>query len=323
MKKIYIKFVDFYKGFQPEDNDFVDFLRERYEVVFSDKPEYLFYSCFGNEHLKYDCIRIFYTGECMTPDFNECDYAIGFDRLSFSDRYIRIPLYNMFQYRKEYKELFETRVFSEQDIKQKTVFCNFIYSNCFAEDERTNFFYRMSKYKTVLSGGRYLNNVGGAVKDKRKFQEKSKFTIAFENTSYPGYCTEKLMEAFVAGTIPIYYGDREVAQDFNEEAFINCHRYPDFDAVVERVKELDEDDSLYLKMLNQAPIKTFLKEETLKQFLYNIVEQEYEKAARRPKSSTALAREKIIKRHLFSESYLYPCYRKFRNLAGRIRKRAL
>ena len=54
-----------------------------------------------------------------------------------------------------------------------------------------------------------MNNIGGAVSDKFAFQQKHKFSIAFENTSYCGYCTEKIVEAFVAGTIPIYWEIQE------------------------------------------------------------------------------------------------------------------
>ena len=104
---IKLKFVDFFSGFNKQDDEFLDVLKERYEVVQCDDPDYIIYSGFGYEHLHYDCIRIFYTGECQTPDFNECDYAIGFDRLQFGDRYMRVPLYNIFQYKPEYDVMFE------------------------------------------------------------------------------------------------------------------------------------------------------------------------------------------------------------------------
>ena len=97
MTPIKLKFVDFFSGFDESHNDFLDILSKKYEVVISDNPDYIIYSGFGYDHLKYDCIRIFFTGECITPNFNECDYAIAFDRLSFGDRYMRVPLYNIFQ----------------------------------------------------------------------------------------------------------------------------------------------------------------------------------------------------------------------------------
>ena len=38
-----------------------------------------------------------YTGENQVPDFNICDYAIGFHYIDFQDRYIRFPLYHFYQ----------------------------------------------------------------------------------------------------------------------------------------------------------------------------------------------------------------------------------
>lgn len=39
-------------------------------------------------------IRIFYPPpENLVPDFNICDYAIGFHYLDFEDHYFRFPLY--------------------------------------------------------------------------------------------------------------------------------------------------------------------------------------------------------------------------------------
>lgn len=49
----------------------------------------------------------------------------------------------------------------------------------------------LSQYKLVDSGGRHRNNVGGLVKDKYEFDLSYKFSIAFENSSYQEYLTEK------------------------------------------------------------------------------------------------------------------------------------
>ena len=322
MKSIKIKFVDFYKGFNTQDNEFLTVLRKKYDVVFSDDPDYLFYSCFGHEHLSYDCIRIFYTGECVTPDFNVCDYAIGFDRLSFADRYLRAPLYGLFQYKEAYQELLNPSPFLESDLKAKTGFCSFVYSNCFAAKERVLFFEKLSQYKAVSSGGRYRNNVGGPVKDKRAFQAKHKFAIAFENTSYNGYVTEKLMEAFTARTIPIYFGAPDVTLDFNEAAFIRCSDDQDFDEAVQRVIELDQNDELYLQMINTPAIQKGAAE-SMDDFLYHIVDQDISAAKRRPTSVTALERQTLVKRHLFFEQRIYPVYAKIKSGFGRLRKGAL
>lgn len=75
-KKIKIKFVDFWNDFDIYDNDFYKILFEKYDVEISNQPEYIFYSCFGFKNLDYNCIKIYYTGENIVPDFNNCDYAI-------------------------------------------------------------------------------------------------------------------------------------------------------------------------------------------------------------------------------------------------------
>ena len=254
MKKIKIKFVDFYDGFNKESNDFIDTLKQRYEVEISDKPDYIIYSVFGYEHLKYNCIRIFFTGECQTPDFNECDYAIGFDRMSFGDRYIRIPLYNLFEYKQRYQSLLNRKAITINEIKGRE-FCSFVVSNCFAYDVRATFYDKLSLYKPIASGGRYKNNIGGAIKDKQTFLSKYKFNIAFENCSYDGYATEKIVDAFAAGVVPIYYGDPRITSDFNPKTFINVHDYPSWNAVIERIKQIDEDDDLFLSMLNEPIVQ--------------------------------------------------------------------
>ena len=96
--------------------------------------------------------------------------------------------------------------------------CGIFIATAFSVVDGGVFFDKLSTYKQVSSGGRFRNNIGGAVADKKAFQADHKFAIAFENTSYDGYCTEKLMEAFAAGTIPIYWGDPNVAKDFNPES---------------------------------------------------------------------------------------------------------
>ena len=99
-KHIRIKFVDFWDDFVPENNLFYQLLSEHYDVELSDNPEYLFCSVFGDEHLRYDCVKIFYTGENQCADFNLYDYAIGFDRMEFGDRYFRLPIYYLNRYQK-------------------------------------------------------------------------------------------------------------------------------------------------------------------------------------------------------------------------------
>lgn len=46
------------------------------------------------------------------------------------------------------------------------------------------------------------------------------FSFAHENAYYPGYFTEKVLDCFATGTIPIYWGDPEIGRIFNTDGVI-------------------------------------------------------------------------------------------------------
>ena len=280
-KTIKIKFVDFYPNFIPQKVTLWTWLWDRYEVVLSDDPEWVVFSVFGNEHLRYNnCVKIFFTGENYTPDFNLCDYAFGFEYIDFGDRYMRFPLWL------NYSNDVEAMLGKQKNIQlcEKTDFCSFVVSNPHGNEARAQFLDELSKYKTVHSGSRWRNNVGGPVEDKLVFQRKHKFSIAFENTVHPGYTTEKIVQSFAAQTIPVYWGDPRVIETFNPNAFINCNDFPNWESVIERVKEIDQDDALWQKMMETPALKDpkmiDKAYQEAKAFLYHIFDQEPEAAKR-------------------------------------------
>jgi hypothetical protein len=81
-----------------------------------------------------------------------------------------------------------------------------------------------------------------------------KFVMSFENSSYPGYNTEKLVDGFISKTIPIYWGDTNVNSDYNPKSFLSYHDYNNQDILIEKILELDNDDSKYNQMLLEQPI---------------------------------------------------------------------
>ena len=181
MKAVRLKYVDFWPDFDINmDLLFQTLKKKNYQVELSEKPDYVIYSTFGNKHLDYDCIRIFYTGEEQSPDFNICDYAMGFDYITFGDRYFRLPLMYQPIYERSYNQMVH-RQGSEGSLYRK--FCSFVYSNPQADPIRGYFFNKLSEYKKVDSGGRYKNNIGRTVTDKIVFESEYKFSIAFENVS--------------------------------------------------------------------------------------------------------------------------------------------
>lgn len=264
--KIKLMFTDFWFDLTLENikTSFIyQLIEQAFEIeITATNPDAVIYSCFGFEHLKYSCPRIYYTGENKRPNFNRCDYAFSFD-YPVNERNFRLPLYRVYPI---YDRLFEARD-PDKIIAQNRKFCSFVNSNAKAK-ERIDLFDKLSKYKQVDSGGKVRNNVGGRVADKIEFISSYKFNIAFENASHPGYATEKLMEALITNTIPIYWGDPKVGNDFNPKAFINCHDFDSMEKVIEHVKKVDNDDDLYQQYLSEPFLKDnqeteFCKEEDI------------------------------------------------------------
>lgn len=294
MKEIKIGFTDFWGNFNPEDNFITQVLRSKYRCVLSENPDYLFFSTFGCSHLKYDCVKIMFIGENLTPDFNLCDYALGFDWLEFGDRYMRLPLYLV---RDNFKDFIPNSTITDE-VALNRKFCSIVVSNTKnANPMRERFFRLLSEYKQVDSGGRLWNNIGGSIADKDHFISQYKFNIAFENSRSYGYTTEKIIDAMIADTLPIYWGNPLVHRDFNPKSFINISDYQTAEKAVERIMELDNNDDLYLQMLREskvADLSMFGWEKRLIGFLSQIVEKPLDSA----KYTTDYGMQKLHKHDL-------------------------
>lgn len=241
----------------------------RFSLVFDPcDPEVLI----GTEHLFVDFrarwrfsrlyspkrLAVFYAGECIAPDMNVFDYAFVFDRnLSLGDRIVRHPTL-VFFFAHVFDNLSLARTDDSGDFREKTGFCNFLYSNPKAHPHRDWLFRTLSGYKPVDGLGPHLNTVGnrpsrGDADWRRKAVELKrpyKFSIASENARYRGYVTEKLLSSYQAKTVPIYWGDPDVAKEFNPAAFIDANGM-DAETLVDSVRRIDENNALWLDMVSQ------------------------------------------------------------------------
>lgn len=296
--KIKVKFTDSPFGFDPENNAYVNALRRKYEVEFSQQPDIVFYSVFGKEFLRYpNSVRIFLANEPVVPNFNDCDYAIGTVNMQFGRRYFRQPPLTGYGEESVYRLLTQRREPQSTDAGRK--FCNFVYSNATNGSGaalRIQFCKELERYRHVDCPGRVLNNMSGGLEQryyrrndysqqgfnvgwadsKLRFLTEYKFTIAFENVSQPGWITEKLIHPLAAGSVPIYWGAPDTAEYFNPKAFIDCTgQEADFQRVIQQVMELDRDEERYMEMLRQPVLKETYSvdwEQGLAEFLEEIIE---------------------------------------------------
>ena len=130
----------------------------------------------------------------------------------------------------------------------------------------------ISKYKHVDICGKANPNFPLPDGEKYKLDLISgyKFSLCYENSVTPGYHTEKLLHGIVAGNIPIYYGDKTVDKDFNPERFINAVDMSD-EELIEKIKEIDSNDELYNKILNEPIFNKKVSLDDISNFIYKIL----------------------------------------------------
>jgi hypothetical protein len=154
-------------------------------------------------------------------------------------------------------------LFLKEDIKSiPNYFCSFIVSNPKCEI-RNKLFEYINKYKKVNSMGEYSNNSGFRLRAPYWSKEylnvigNHKFMICCENTKMETYTTEKIVNPYLARTIPIYWGSHNVKNIFNPDSmlFLEDETEESFEKLINKIIELDNDDQKYLEFINR-PIFT-------------------------------------------------------------------
>jgi hypothetical protein len=90
-----------------------------------------------------------------------------------------------------------------------------------------------------------------------------KFHLAMENEIVEGYITEKIVSAFLAGAIPIYWGTSDIFKIFNSDAMIYINSFPFTDLAIQHILDIARSPERCKKMLTApklAPgaMETFL-----------------------------------------------------------------
>lgn len=79
-----------------------------------------------------------------------------------------------------------------------------------------------------------------AIEDKIKEISSYKFVLCFENFSYPGYVTEKIIDCFVAGSIPVYLGAPNIKELIPYDSFINVNDYVSWEELLIKLESIEE-----------------------------------------------------------------------------------
>jgi hypothetical protein len=300
--QIRVNFAYFWPGFAPEHfRAFFPYVYEKYDLVLSTDPEVVFYSVFSPQFRPYadareihpvvrapagKYLRVFITGENFEPDMAHCEFAITFSSLVHHPNHLRLPLW-----------VYEGRGWGylpgglvkgadvdwEKVAGAKTAFCNFVYLH--EVPYRDAIFRLFNAYKRVDAAGHCQNNMNGwmvpyapnRLAGKIEFFRRYKFTLAIENTIWPGYMTEKLVDPMFANSVPIYVGDPQAARSFDPASYVDFTRFASMKEMLEFVREADNNRDLYLKLLS-APwyrgntVPEYARDETILGFFDRIME---------------------------------------------------
>jgi len=254
-------------------------LKKRFDVICDhENPDYLIYgdSNFGqfDPNILPNAKKIFYTGEPVGREFAEVvddSYAITFDHVNSPSHY-RLPLYVVDMWAAVHDDKFtdDFLYLCHRDIPDPLInffgkqtnhrLFSYVQTNP-NQHIRTGFVKKLIEREMVDCGGPHLNNVGfvvpreGGHTAKIEFLKRRKFNVAFENGSRLGYVTEKLINAYYANTIPVYWGSMSVEREFNPESFINANNCGSAEEVIDKVMSLNADPQKYKAMLTAPPFR--------------------------------------------------------------------
>ncbi len=141
-------------------------------------------------------------------------------------------------------------------------FLLYLQNHCVPEREEA--FRLLSAVDRVSAGGRChgdLTDYDELAKDGKawaaayRMYDEFKFGLVMENANVTGYVTEKILNAFLGGAVPIYSGTTDVFKIFNEDAFLFYDPH-DPQATVSKVRYLLNNSTAYEEIAEQPIMST-------------------------------------------------------------------
>lgn len=272
-----ISYIDFWPNFEPENFWITRFLKNYYKnIEISKNPnesDVIFGSCFGcsislvkNNKAK----KILFLGENVRPNYEFYDFSLSFDFNDYEKKNFRLPLWMLYidWWDKNSDDISLDELhnkFDSKEVHNREKFACIVISN--PVKNRIELFNKLNSYKKVdgfgsVFGSKFLGS-------KKELLKKYRFNICFENSIYPGYCTEKLLQSKVSGCIPLYYGCKEANLDFNEKCYLNLLDFKNIDDFVKKIIEIENNKDLFFEIASEP---LFNKKPSL-DFFYDFIKR--------------------------------------------------
>ena len=120
----------------------------------------------------------------------------------------------------------------EPNVYEKNKLCSYITS---FKQFTSGHIKRMELFERLKNDSKFADHIYGRdykfIPDKLDGLKDYMFSIVVENSIYPKYYTEKITDCFATGTVPIYYGDKSIGEDFNTQGIIFIDDMETFDVL--------------------------------------------------------------------------------------------
>ena len=241
------------------ENTYLNYKKWKYTFFFNGEPvKHILNKKFDRFKLipKYDCI--------LTNRYTNYNYKI-----------INFPLFIAYiDSNNYYKELIEHKIMNT--IPEKAI-CAVISND--SSIERNHILNKLEKKFHINYAGKFRNNVkrieGGFNNESiLNFYSQHKFVICIENAKQETYITEKIINGFLAKTIPIYWGSNNITEYFNENRFINITSLEDnvVDCAINKIEQIINNNEEYLKIIKEPIFKNNYLARTIKDIASDVKE---------------------------------------------------
>ena len=264
-----IRFENFWGGFPVYDNIVTVALNIRHNVEVVNGDADIVIHQGPRPHKDDNAITISWFIESMNrigePDYNNCDYSFNSCNLD-DDRNYRIPFWatqinwnnaSVHDINRGPTYYISPEKLYQTEITQRDRWCCSVASG--TRGKRAEFYPMISQRLPVAHGGDFLRNTTEMLEkpgnsdylEKIEFISKYKANLCFENDDRDGYVCEKILHAFYAGCLPIYWGPKNVGEDFNKSAFIDVRDFNSDEEAIDHIRDVLSDDSKLHEYLKQ------------------------------------------------------------------------
>ena len=175
--------------------------------------------------------------------------------------YLRFPvwLFTTFESRLD-RNVIEKRIAELNAVRNTQKYDCVLISSHDAMNIRTPIYNQLKDVTDIKCAGNLFRNTNELQmvygNDKLKYVHEFMFNICAENCNRFGYVTEKLFDAFIAGSIPIYYGsdNRPEPGIINPDAVLFFDPKSDNSELIKEVRRLKSDDAYYDKFIRQEKL---------------------------------------------------------------------